>query len=109
MCLCICDSLYLSICRPPTTHAERLSGQHGAFAASHVGQVSELEQDGSSIGWEGRSVLMWILLIRISARAVVLVYQVGDVVVVIMMVVIMVVVVEVVIRVNFFLIMSNLC
>ena len=99
--MCICDSLYFSICRPPTTHAERLSGQLGAFAASLVGRVSVLVQDGSSIGWEGRSVLMWILSIRISARAVALVYQVVDVLVV--------VVVEVVIRVNFFLIMSNLC
>ena len=31
--VCICVSLYLSICRLPTTHAERRSGQHGAFAA----------------------------------------------------------------------------
>ena len=94
MCLCICDSLYLSICRPPTTHAERLSGQHGAFAASHVGQVSELEQDGSSIGWEGRSVLMWTLSTRISAGAVALVCQVIIVLVVVVMMMVVVMVVK---------------
>ena len=62
-----------------------------------MGRVSVLVQDGSSTGWEGKSVLMWILSTRISARAVALVCQVLDV-----LVVIMVVVVEVVIRVNFF-------
>ena len=87
VCMCICDSLYFSICRPPTTHAERLSGQLGAFAASLVGRVSELVQDGSSIGWGERSVLMWILSIRISARAVALVCQVVDVLVIMMVVI----------------------